>query len=79
VPFEWDLVNNSFLDGIVQVCVPGDLNADNTVDSTDLGMMGGSWGKFPGDLEYIPEADINDDGSVDSTDLGIMGIYWGPH
>ncbi len=79
VTFEGDLTNNNFLDGNVQVCVPGDLNADNTVDSTDLGMMGGSWGKFPGDLEYIPEADINDDGSVDSTDLGIMGTYWGPH
>jgi len=55
----------------------GDVNRDLSVDSTDLGLLGMSWGLTPEDPYYNPYADLNKDGIVDSTDLGIMGSYWG--
>jgi len=77
VPRETDTADNTFTDGIVIVGIPGDINEDRVVDSTDLGMLGTSWCKFSGDPFYNPNADINFDGVVDSTDLGIMGSHWG--
>jgi parallel beta-helix repeat protein len=61
----------------VEIRILGDVNRDGVVDSTDLGILGGAWGSFIGDPNYLPEADINDDGVVDSSDLGIMGAHWG--
>jgi hypothetical protein len=62
---------------LVQVRFPGDVNADTVVDSTDLGILGGAWGSFLGDLNYNVNTDIDDNGVVDSSDLGIMGACWG--
>jgi len=74
---EIDTADNNCTIGNLRVCIPGNLNGDSAVDSTDLVILGESWGTFVGDPNYIPEADINSDGVVDSTDLGIMGVHWG--
>ncbi|MGP1345946.1 MAG: 5'-nucleotidase C-terminal domain-containing protein [Phycisphaerales bacterium] len=47
---------------------PGDLNADGTVDSTDLGILLAAFGAAAQGLN----ADINDDNLVDSNDLTIL-------
>lgn len=44
---------------------PGDLNGDNTVDTTDLGILLGAFGA-------TTDGDINNDGITDTTDLGIL-------
>ena len=52
----------------------GDANNDNSVDSTDFGLLIGLFnteGSIAGS-GYSPEADFNDDGFVDSTDFGIL-------
>jgi len=77
VPGETDLGDNSFVGGTLQVVVPGNINGDGAVDSTDLGQMGGAWGAFIGDPNWNPNCDLNNDGVIDSTDLGIMGGHWG--
>jgi parallel beta-helix repeat protein len=74
---ENDTADNDVMVGIVYVGIPGDINGDTVVDSTDLGLMGGAWGSFKGDLSYNPNADIDGSETVDSTDLGIMGGHWG--
>jgi hypothetical protein len=74
---ETDLGDNSLAGGTLQVVVPGNINGDGAVDSTDLGMMGGAWGAFIGDPNWNPNADLDDNGVIDSTDLGIMGGHWG--
>jgi hypothetical protein len=43
-----------------------DLNADNTVNTADLGLLIGEFGT------NNPAADINNDGAVDTADLGIL-------
>jgi len=57
--------------------IPGDINGDGVVDSTDLGILGVAWGATLGEPNYMLAADLNSDGVVDSTDLGILGLHWG--
>ncbi len=77
VPGETDTEDNLFTGGLVKIGIPGDINGDTVVDSTDLGILGGAWGSYKGDLIYNPNTDIDGDGVVDSSDLGIMGAHWG--
>ena len=52
----------------------GDANNDNSVDSTDFGVLIGAFntdGAVAGS-GYDPAADLNFDGSVDSTDFGLL-------
>ena len=59
----------------VNVPLPaGDANGDNSVDSSDFGLLIGSFGglaSVPGS-GYINGADFNCDGVVDSTDFGLL-------
>ena len=53
---------------------PGDANNDNSVDSTDFGILIGAYGSSasaPGS-GYDPAADFNGDGFVDSADFGLL-------
>jgi parallel beta-helix repeat protein len=74
---ETDITDNYYDGEIVRIVMPGNVNGDSGVDSTDLGILGSSWGSFTGDLNYNPNADIDNSGVVDSSDLGIMGAHWG--
>jgi len=77
IPGETNIVDNTYIYGIIKITIPGDVNSDRVVDSIDQGILGMAWGSIIGEPNYIPEADLNGDGLVDSTDLGILGIYWG--
>ena len=52
----------------------GDANNDNSVDSSDFGVLIGSFNTVGGSAGsgYDPTADFNFDGSVDSTDFGLL-------
>jgi hypothetical protein len=51
--------------------IPGDLNADGTVNSLDWSIMNSKW--FSNDTV----ADLNKDGIVNSLDFSIMNSNWG--
>lgn len=51
--------------------VTGDLNGDGCVNSTDLGILLGSWGPS------MTSADLNGDGVVNASDLAILLGAWG--
>jgi hypothetical protein len=53
---------------------PGDVNGDNTVDITDLGILLANFGTGSAFLE---DGDLSGDGSVDITDLGILLAEFG--
>lgn len=57
--------------------LPGDINADGIVDSTDNGLFSLAYGSIVGDRNYNANCDFNNDGAIDSTDDGAFGIYWG--
>ncbi len=51
---------------------PGDLDGNGTIDSTDLAMLLGRYGRCKG-----CEADLNEDGYVDQDDIDVLMTLWG--
>ena len=70
------MADNTFIDGMVKVVIPGDINGDGTVDGMDMGELGMSWLASEGGPDYVANRDINCDGTCDGMDLGIMGMHW---
>ena len=54
----------------VEITPWGDLDGDNCINGSDLGLMFGEWGLSES------SADFNGDGIVDSVDLGIILANW---
>jgi hypothetical protein len=57
--------------------IPGDINADGTVNILDLRILAASWQKLAGQRGYDLRADLNGDNRVDVFDLQIMAAHWG--
>jgi len=73
VPGETDMEDNTFLDGVVYVGIPGDLNCDSTVNILDAILLAGSL-CHP---ELNPNADINNDQKVNILDAIILACHFG--
>lgn len=56
--------------------IPGDLNGDRKVDSTDLDMVRANWSEQTLAGEYL-QADCSRDGRVGSRDLDMVRAHWG--
>ena len=64
--------------GLSVPLIPGDANSDNSVDTTDFGVLVGAYNSdkaLPGS-GYDPQADFNCDGKVDTSDFALLvGAY----
>ena len=63
--------------GVTAFLTAGDINGDNSVDSSDFGLLIGSYGNvYDPNSPTAPAADVaadlNSDGSIDSTDFGLL-------
>jgi subtilisin family serine protease len=78
LPNEYNTSNNTFINGTVQVKVPGDVNGDRTVDIYDAAAVSAHWYPGPpiGPLGYDLNADINNDGAVNILDASIVSAFW---
>jgi len=76
---ETDTADNTLINGIIYVGIPGDINADGKVDMKDIGNICMAYGSYPGHPKWNPNADINDDGKVDMKDIGIACMHYGQH
>jgi len=65
---EIDVSDNNFVNDVIKVVIPGDLNGDRTVNILDAIRLAGAFGTKPGDIKWNPNADINDDGIVNILD-----------
>jgi hypothetical protein len=57
--------------------IPGDINADGTVNVFDAVILSGAAGSEPGDSNWNPNADINSDNIVDLFDAVILSGHAG--
>ncbi len=70
---ETDTLDNTFTDGVIRVCLVGDVNGDTKVDLKDVYAVGKAFGTTrhgpnPPGRVYSPNLDINDDDKVDLKD-----------
>ena len=67
-------VTNGSASGVNVTLTGGDANNDNSVDTTDFGILVGAYNSdiTVSGSGYDVRADFNDDGSVDATDFGIL-------
>ena len=65
---------NGDVSGVTATLLAGDANNDNSVDSTDFGVLIGAFGGNANvsGSGYDARADFNGDGFVDSTDFGLL-------
>jgi hypothetical protein len=76
VPGETDTADNTYVDGIVAVTIPGDVDGDFDVDIYDVVKLCAVYGSKKGDLKYDANCDINSDGEIDIYDVVILsGLY----
>ncbi|MGB9778478.1 MAG: CARDB domain-containing protein, partial [Candidatus Bathyarchaeales archaeon] len=68
VPDETNITDNMFINGIVYVGIPGDINGDGKVDLKDVYAVAKAYGSFPGHPKWNPNCDINNDQKVDLKD-----------
>jgi hypothetical protein len=70
---------DAWLIKIKRARIPGDINADGTVNVFDAVILSGAAGSKPGDSNWNPNADINDDQIVDLFDAVILAGHAGEH
>ena len=77
VPGETNTEDNTYIDGVVKVVIPGDINGDGTVNILDAIKLAGAFGSRPGDSKWNPNADINGDGVVNILDAINLAGHFG--
>jgi hypothetical protein len=63
--------------GVTATLLPGDVNNDNRVNITDLGLLADTFGRSLGQTGYNASADLNADDKVTISDLGLLADSFG--
>jgi len=77
VPGEITTSDNTHIDGIIMVTIPGDVNGDRKVDASDLLDLNKAYGSTYGSPTWNPNCDINGDNKVDVLDLFLHSKNYG--
>jgi len=77
LPFETHISDNTLIDGIVKLKIPGDINGDDVVDIFDATLASKAFASKPGSPNWNPDADLNGDGLVDIFDMIILSSHFG--
>jgi parallel beta-helix repeat protein len=70
-------VDNNYTNGVVQVCVPGDVDGDGIVNMRDLYYIALHYGSRPGDPNYVKNYDVDDNGIINMLDLYYAALQFG--
>ena len=77
VPGETDVEDNTLIDGVMMVTIPGDVDGDYDVDLYDVVLICSVYGSKIGDPGYSPNLDINSDHKIDLYDVVIACSNYG--
>jgi len=77
VPDELNTDNNIFGNGMIRVKIPGDIDGDGYVGSSDFSVLAGAYGSSSGDPAYDARADFDNDGYIGSADFSILAGNYG--
>lgn len=74
---EMDTADNTFVDGVVLVTIPGDVDGNFVVSIFDVVKITGCYGKKQGDPQYNPNSDLDDNNIVNIFDVVICTGNYG--
>jgi subtilisin family serine protease len=74
---EYNTTDNTFINGIVYVKIPGDENGDGTVNESDLVAVSKAYGSTPDSPNWNPDSDFNADNIINVQDLATLGKNYG--
>lgn len=74
---EYNATDNTFINGMVYVKIPGDENGDGTVDDSDLAALVNAYGSIPDTPNWNPDSDFNTDNIINVLDLAILSRNYG--
>jgi hypothetical protein len=77
VPNEINTGDNTYLDGWVNMTIPGDIDGNFWVQLNDLVLLAQAYGSHLGDLRWNPNADVDNNGVVGLSDLVILALHYG--
>ena len=77
LPYETDLADNLFSDGLVRIWLMGDINHDCRVDGRDVAIASKAFASYPGHPRWNPIADLNEDLKIDGKDIARIAGNFG--
>jgi len=77
LPYETNTADNEYIDGYIKVRIFADVNGDGIVDIADIYLIALSFGTYPWDERWNPDADLNRDGIIDITDIYLTALNYG--
>ncbi len=77
VPGETETIDNTYVDGVVKVVIPGDIDGNGIVDIYDAIRLANAFGSEPSDDDWNPNADINNDAIIDIYDAILLANHYG--
>jgi len=77
VPYEFNLTDNTYINGFVKIRFLGDANGDDKVDMIDLYVVTQAFGSYPDHPRWNPDADMDQNNLIDMRDLYLTSINFG--
>jgi hypothetical protein len=77
IPGETSIDDNTLAFSLIRVSIPGDINADKTVNILDVSIAARAFGKKLGDPKFDPNADVNEDGTLNILDVSAIAKEYG--
>jgi large repetitive protein len=79
VPGEVNIADNTYVNGIIKVVIPGDINGDGVVDIFDAILLANAFNAVPASPRWNPNADIKTDDLIDIFDAIILANHFNQH
>jgi hypothetical protein len=73
---EDNILDNTFVGGVVKVAIVGDINGDGQVNILDAILLGNAFDTAPGEPAWSPNADLNVDDTINILDAIIFGNHF---
>jgi len=76
---EIDVYDNTYVDGVVKVAMPGDLDTDMWITIADVSAVAVAFGSYPGHPKWFPNADFDDDDFITIADVSFVAGHFGEY